>query len=137
MPATPIWSLNFKRAWQAQSLSHTSETLEKYVSYIDLLILVPFFEIHDGVWDKNFVHRCHIHILSHPWVDINHSSQTISNPSAFKLLENSKIAKLSRSLLHGYSNKSFDMTNSIVAFSNENYKKSITHTKRKIWCFVN
>ena len=67
VPATPIWSLNFKRAWQAQFLSHTHETLEKYVFYIDLeMILVPFFEIHDGIWDKNFVHCCHIHILSHP-----------------------------------------------------------------------
>ena len=34
-PATPIWSLN-KRAWQAQFLSHTYETLEKYVFFIDL-----------------------------------------------------------------------------------------------------
>ena len=23
------------------------------------------------VWDKNFVHCCHIHILSHPWLGIN------------------------------------------------------------------
>ena len=68
MPATPIWSLNFKRAWQAQCLSHTYEILEKYVFFIDLwMILVPFFEILDGVCDKNFFHSCHIHILSHPW----------------------------------------------------------------------
>ena len=32
------------------------------------MTLVPFFEIPDRVWDKNFVHRCHIHILSHPWL---------------------------------------------------------------------
>ena len=70
MPAMAIWSLNFKKAWQAQSLSHTYETLEKYVCFIDLeMILISFFEIHDGVWDKNFVHRCHIYILSHPWVN--------------------------------------------------------------------
>ena len=30
------------------------------------MVLVPFFEIHDGFWDKNFAHCCHIHILSHP-----------------------------------------------------------------------
>ena len=36
VPTTPIWSLNFKRAWQAQLLSHTYETLEKYVSFIYL-----------------------------------------------------------------------------------------------------
>ena len=43
---TPSWSFNFKRAWQAQFLSHIHETLEKYVFYIDLeMILVPFFDI--------------------------------------------------------------------------------------------
>ena len=46
VPATPFWNLNFKWAWQAQFLSHTYETLEKYVFYIDLwMILVPFFDI--------------------------------------------------------------------------------------------
>ena len=45
-PATPTSILNFKWAWQAQFLSHTHETLEKYVFYIDLeMILVPFFDI--------------------------------------------------------------------------------------------
>ena len=42
----PFWSLNFKRAWQAQFLSHTSEILDKYLFYIDLeMILVPLFDI--------------------------------------------------------------------------------------------
>ena len=46
VPATPFWNSNFKWAWQAQFLSHTHETLEKYVFYIDLeMILVPFFDI--------------------------------------------------------------------------------------------
>ena len=46
VPATPIWSLNFKRAWQAQFLSHTYEILEKCLFYIDLeMILVPLFDI--------------------------------------------------------------------------------------------
>ena len=46
VPATPFWNLNFKWAWQAQFLSHTYETLEKYVFLIDLqMILVPFFDI--------------------------------------------------------------------------------------------
>ena len=46
VPATPFWNLNFKWAWQAQFLSHTFETLEKYVFFIDLqMILVPFFDI--------------------------------------------------------------------------------------------
>ena len=46
VPAIPFWNLNFKWAWQAQFLSHTYKTLEKYVFYIDLeMILVPFFDI--------------------------------------------------------------------------------------------
>ena len=46
VPATPIWSLDFKKAWQAQFLSHIYETLEKCVFYTDLqMILVPFFNI--------------------------------------------------------------------------------------------
>ena len=78
VPATHIWSFNFKRVWQAQFLSHTYETLEKYVSFIDLeIMLVPFFEIHHGVWDKDFVHSCHIHILSHPCLIIFHICITI------------------------------------------------------------
>ena len=77
-PATPFWNLNFKWAWQAQFLSHTYETLEKYLFYIDLsMILVPFFEIHDRVWDKNFVHRCHIHILSHLWANPSYIVSTV------------------------------------------------------------
>ena len=68
MRATPFWNLNFKRAWQAEFLSQPYDTLENYLFFIDLkMTLVPFFKIHDGLWDKNFVHRCHIHILSHPW----------------------------------------------------------------------
>ena len=45
-PATPFWNLNFKWTWQAKFLSHTYETLEIYVLYIDLeMILVSFFDI--------------------------------------------------------------------------------------------
>ena len=46
VPAMPIWSLNFKRAWQAQFLRHTYEILEKCLFFIDLeMILVPLFDI--------------------------------------------------------------------------------------------
>ena len=46
VPATPFWNSNFKWAWQAQFLSHTYETSEKHVFYIDLqMMLVPFFDI--------------------------------------------------------------------------------------------
>ena len=92
-PAMPIWSLNFKRAWQAQFLSHTHETLEKYVFYIDLeMILVPFFKINNRIWDKNFANSCHIHILSHPWpscrlksVQAHETTAPITYTLAFKL----------------------------------------------------
>ena len=44
-PATPTWSSKFKRAWQAYFLSHILLTLEKYVFFIDLqMMLVPFFD---------------------------------------------------------------------------------------------
>ena len=33
------------------------------------MILVPFLKINDRISDINFGHRCHIHILSHPWID--------------------------------------------------------------------
>ena len=63
VPATPFWNLNFKWAWQAQFLSHTYETLEKYVFYIDLeMILVPFFDIPNQKpvnWKRlNFLDTC-------------------------------------------------------------------------------
>ena len=80
VPATPFWNLNFKWAWQAQFLSHTYETLEKYVFYINLeMILVPFFKTNDRIWDKNFGNSCHIHILSHPWLNYNlHTTNTLT-----------------------------------------------------------
>ena len=67
-PATPISILNFNWTWQAQFLTHTHEILEKSVFFIDLqMMLLAFFEIHNVIWDKNFGHECHIHLLSHPW----------------------------------------------------------------------
>ena len=34
------------------------------------MILVPFFKINGRIWEKNFGHSCHIHILSHPWINL-------------------------------------------------------------------
>ena len=44
--ATPFSILNFKWVWQTQFLSHTSQSLKSYVSFIDVqMILVSFFDI--------------------------------------------------------------------------------------------
>ena len=42
-PATPISILNFNGAWQAQFLNHTHVTLENYVFFIDLQMMLPAF----------------------------------------------------------------------------------------------
>ena len=45
MPATPFWILKFKRAWQAQFLSHNLVTLKNCVFFIGVqMILIPFFD---------------------------------------------------------------------------------------------
>ena len=46
VPATPFWILKFKRAWQAQFLSHNLVTLKNCVFFIGVqMILIPFFDI--------------------------------------------------------------------------------------------
>ena len=67
VPATPFWNLKFKWAWQAHFLSHNLLSLQNCLFFTNKeMMLMSFFEINDGIWDKNFVHRCHIHILIHP-----------------------------------------------------------------------
>ena len=68
VPATPFWNLNFKWAWQAEFLSHNLLSLQNCLFFTNKeMMLVSFFEINDGIWDKNFACHCHIHFLSHPW----------------------------------------------------------------------
>ena len=44
--ATTFWILKFKRAWQAQFLSHILVTLKNCVFFIGVqMILIPFFDI--------------------------------------------------------------------------------------------
>ena len=55
------------------------------------MISVPFFEIHDGVRDRNFVNHCHIHILSHPWLNRNfrvfrHKSTYVFGGKKFRMI---------------------------------------------------
>ena len=55
--------LNFKRAWMAQSLSHTLETQEIYCFLVDVqIILQPFFKLSNHLKvAKNagaFISRC-------------------------------------------------------------------------------
>ena len=67
VPATPFWNLNFKWAWQAQFLSHNLLSLQNCLFFTNKeMMLMSFFEINDGIWDKNFACHCHIHFLSHP-----------------------------------------------------------------------
>ena len=67
VPATPFWNLNFKWAWQAQFLSHNLLSLQNCLFFTNKeMMLMSFFEINDGIWDKNFACHCHIHVLSHP-----------------------------------------------------------------------
>ena len=67
VPATPFWNLNFKWAWQAEFLSHNLLSLQNCLFFTNKeMMLMSFFEINDGIWDKNFACHCHIHFLSHP-----------------------------------------------------------------------
>ena len=66
-PAMSIWSLKLKWACLAQFLGHNLLALQNCIFFEDKqMILVSFFEIHNGIWDKNIGHECHIHLLSHP-----------------------------------------------------------------------
>ena len=85
------------------------------------MILVSFFKIHDGVCDKNFVYRCHVHILSHPCLNIQFQHdlgsdlllmnrfifrklQTFQNKTFQLIKDNTKFfaANLSRVFVDGY-----------------------------------
>ena len=69
VPAMPFRNLNFNWAWQAQFLSHNLLSLQNCLFFTNKeMMLMSFFEINDGIWDKNFACHCHIHFLSHPWV---------------------------------------------------------------------
>ena len=73
VPAMPFWNLNFKWAWQAQFLSHNLLSLQNCLFFTNKeMMLMSFFEINDGIWDKNFACHCHIHFLSHPWPTLEH-----------------------------------------------------------------
>ena len=70
VPVTPFWNLNFKWAWQAQFLSQNLLSLQNCLFFTNKeMMLVSFFEINDGIWDKNFACHCHIHFLSHPCIE--------------------------------------------------------------------
>ena len=69
--ATPIWISKFKRAWQAQFLSYNLETLEKWVFFEDVqMILVSFFHISTGFQLRKNAFKSSVHILRRPWVTI-------------------------------------------------------------------
>ena len=89
VPATPIWSLNFKRVWQAQFLSHTYEILEKCLFYIDLeMILVPLFDIPNQKsvsWK-----RLNLLLRNRPpkvWFHQNYTSGGLSRSKKFSLFQ--------------------------------------------------
>ena len=72
VPATPFWNLNFKWAWQAEFLSHNLLSLQNCLFFTNKeMMLMSFFEINDGIWDKNFACHCHIHVLSHPCISLH------------------------------------------------------------------
>ena len=65
--ATPIWISKFKRAWQAQFLSYNLETLEKWVFFEDVqMILVSFFHIPAGFQLRKNLFESAIQVLSNP-----------------------------------------------------------------------
>ena len=67
--ATPIWISKFKRAWQAQFLSYNLETLEKWVFFEDVqMILVSFFHIPTGFQLRKNAFKSSVHILRRPWL---------------------------------------------------------------------
>ena len=67
--ATPIWISKFKRAWQTQFLSHNLETLEKWVFFEDIqMILVSFFHIPIGFQLRKNAFKSSVHILRRPWL---------------------------------------------------------------------
>ena len=65
--ATPIWISKFKRAWQAQFLSYNLETLEKWVFFEDIqMILVSFFHISTSFQLRKNAFKSSVHILRRP-----------------------------------------------------------------------
>ena len=69
VPAMPFSHSSLKWAWQAEFLSHNLLSLQNCLFFTNKeMMLVSFFEINDGIWDKNFACHCHIHVLSHPWL---------------------------------------------------------------------
>ena len=69
--ATPIWISKFKRAWQTQFLSYNLETLEKWVFFEDVqMILVSFFHILTGLQLRKNAFKSSVHILRRPWFNL-------------------------------------------------------------------
>ena len=67
--ATPIWISKFKRAWQAQFLSYNLETLEKWVFFEDVqMILLSFFHISPSFQLRKNTFKSSVHILRRPWL---------------------------------------------------------------------
>ena len=66
-PATFIWISKFNWAWQAQFMSYNLETLEKWVFYKDLqMMLVPYFHIPAGFQLIKIVLKSSIHTYRRP-----------------------------------------------------------------------
>ena len=85
VPATPIWSLNFKRAWQAQFLSHTYEILEKCLFLIDLEIEFDIPNQKSISWK-----RLNFFLRNRPpevWFHQNYTSGGLSRIKKFSLFQ--------------------------------------------------
>ena len=58
------FSLNWKWAWQAQFLSYWPITLENWISFRDVqMILVPFFKILNGYRVAKNVRKLHVQVI--------------------------------------------------------------------------
>ena len=70
-PATPIPSLKLKWMWQAQFLSYTLVTLQNYVFFKDVeIMLVPFFGFSTGFRLRKNSLQSAVHIFSSPCIVI-------------------------------------------------------------------
>ena len=102
VPATPFWILKFKRAWQAQFLSHNLVTLKNCVFFIGVqMILIPFFDTHNQKsknlkWLVNCItdipygpekpEKRVIKITDEELVNFNLPKRKLKNPSNLKIL---------------------------------------------------
>ena len=78
-PATPFRILNLKWVWQAQFLSHNFLISQNCIFFEGKqMIVVSFSKIHEGIKVTNFCHSCHIHILSHSWLNRGSTLERVS-----------------------------------------------------------